>query len=467
MTFDYAVGLATISGMVVNNNLDVDGHAEFTSAQVINNLSVGTLNGYAYPYGIKLGTGMIRVTVDGSDTLGASAKYVNPFETISAALVSAVAGDEVYVLPGTYTQYSDIVVPDNVCIRGANVQGVVIQRLNATNSANLFTLGQNCRLEDLTVTMTTSSQPIAGAVYSVFNISDASSGATTKLRTLVANLNLNNPSGSGSALITTASASTKLSPAYITRSCTINVTASNLGANCYAKCVEALGQNRTSLRETMIHIDAFNCSGARIIGCETIAANSVIDLKSCTVSASGSNLTNCSLAEISQTASGSSIVLGYTTLENYSANFIGFTLNQTPANSTFGVIKTNGAAWLANDYSNQPYYLSYGTSVLSNLATVSANAVAYSPPQTCILHDITVRTNVSVGTANLYAKVYCNSIDSAGLKTTLTLSGNSIFARDDISSFKMLNTDLLFVELSGTGAVPTNFRNVYVDVGTY
>jgi hypothetical protein len=142
-------------------------------------------------------------------------------------------------------------------------------------------------------------------------------------------------------------------------------------------------------------------------------------------------------------------------------------MNITPANSTFGVIKNNGGTWNIGDYTSLNY-LSYGTQTLTNLANVSADAIPYSPPQTCILHDITLRANVSVGTAPLYANIYCNSITPAGLKTRLTLSGNAILVRDDTISFKMFNTDQLFVELSGSGTVvPTNFRSAFVDVGTF
>jgi len=341
--------------------------------------------------------------------------------------------------------------------------------LNATTSTNLLTIGSNCRIEDVTLTLTTSSQPVAGAVYSVFKVSDNTvTGPSTKLRTLVANLNLNNPSGSGAGLVTNGSSATNFNSAYLTRGCTINVNASNLDGNCYAKCVDVTGKNRTSLRDTILNLTATNCSGSRIIACETSAANSVIDIKTSTVSASGSGLTNCSLAEISQTAAGSVIYVGAgTNLENHSANNLGFTMDITPANSTFGVIKTKGGTWSTPEYSGDKYYLSYGTSLLTDIANISADAIVYSPPQTCILHDITLRTNVSVGTSTLYTNVYCNSVTPAGLKTTLALSGNAILARDDTISFKMFNTDKLFIELSGTGGVPTGFRNAYVDVGTF
>jgi hypothetical protein len=139
----------------------------------------------------------------------------------------------------------------------------------------------------------------------------------------------------------------------------------------------------------------------------------------------------------------------------------------TPANSTFGIIRTKGGTWNTGEYSGDKYYLAYGTSLLTDIANISADAIVYSPPQTCILHDITLRTNVSVGTSTLYTNVYCNSVTPAGLKTTLALSGNGILVRDDTISFTMFNTDTLFIELSGTGGVPTGFRNAYVDVGTF
>lgn len=111
--------------------------------------------------------------VTGNDATGSAGGC--PFATVGAALAAAKAGQTVWVLPGTYPEYS-LTVPNGVALRGFNqngqtpilgsglgpiAQGVVIGLSNATDAQAQFPIltvaGAQSLVSDLTVQLITSS----------------------------------------------------------------------------------------------------------------------------------------------------------------------------------------------------------------------------------------------------------------------------------------------------------------------
>jgi len=401
--------------------------------------------------------------VYGNDTLGAVGTY--PYATLSKALSVATNGQLVQIMPGTYTQASNLTVSSGVAIRGAGTQSVVIQRLNATTSVTMFTLGSNCRIEDVTLTLTSSTAVTAGAVYTAVNVDDGNI-PSAKLRTMVINVTNNNPSGSCVGLLTTGNSTT---PANVTsadtvRGSTINVNASGQQGG-YAQCIRVAGSNRTSARDTNLFVTGTNCTGSKLIGCETVSAG-YLDLRASVISASGdaTSITNCSLAEISQTNASSEIMLSYTRLQNHNANGLGFTPAQIPTNIVFGIFDTN--SWTSTDFFKS-YHLLPGTMVRSTSISNSANAAPFIIEQDCILRGVYLSANASLGASVMTLNVYHMTTASTPV-FSISLTGSSTNTSNNLNSYTFHNGDLMYVSLSGDDTTPnTTLRSFQVNVGLF
>jgi hypothetical protein len=98
------------------------------------------------------------------------------------------------VLPGNYTLNAGIVIPTNVCLRGLNVQTCVIQMLNVGSPTTLITMGENCRIEDLTLNLTSADH------YDLKGIQfNGTSTQTSKLRTCVLTVDNSAASSAGTS----------------------------------------------------------------------------------------------------------------------------------------------------------------------------------------------------------------------------------------------------------------------------
>ena len=106
----------------------------------------------------------------------------SPYLTVQAAVSAVSSGQTVWVLPGTYTLSSGITLTNGTSIRGLSLQTTTLQ-LNVTNSATMITIGENCRIEDLTLNLTctgsTNNVVLKGIVFG------GTSSQTSKLRTSV------------------------------------------------------------------------------------------------------------------------------------------------------------------------------------------------------------------------------------------------------------------------------------------
>ena len=108
-----------------------------------------------------------------------------PFLTIPAALAAITSGQTVWILPGTYTLLSGIRIPDGTSICGLSLQTTILQ-MNVTSTTTMITMGENCRVEDVTINLTctgtTDNVVLKGILF------PGTSSQTSKLRTAVLNV---------------------------------------------------------------------------------------------------------------------------------------------------------------------------------------------------------------------------------------------------------------------------------------
>ena len=103
-----------------------------------------------------------------------------PYKTVQAAISAVTSGQTVWILPGTYNLASGITIPNGTAIRGLNTQTVTLQMLGVTADTTLITMGENCRLEDVTLKLASSAHhTLKGIVFG------GTSTVTSKLRTSV------------------------------------------------------------------------------------------------------------------------------------------------------------------------------------------------------------------------------------------------------------------------------------------
>lgn len=93
------------------------------------------------------------VAVTGVDQVEEHAGHHNfsSFKTIKYALSSAVAGDTVFIAPGTYFEDFPLEVPQGVSVRGAGLREVFVQPTTVTNTSSAFLLNGETTISDFTV----------------------------------------------------------------------------------------------------------------------------------------------------------------------------------------------------------------------------------------------------------------------------------------------------------------------------
>ena len=238
--------------------------------------------GWTGPTGVTGTTGPAAPTLQVGNVLTVDAVYGNnttaatdptrfPFLTINSALSNASSGQTVFVRPGTYNE--KLTIPTGVALRGANTQTVTVQQLNTTSNTTLLTMGSNCRVEDMTFTLTsTSNVNLTGVEW------PSGTPLTSKLRTAVVNVvssatNTNTVVG----MLSAGSSATTYSGSDATRGITVSVDASSTGI---VRGLYMTGSNWFGIRDTNINARG---TGNNIVGVETTNAGSYASLKHSTV----------------------------------------------------------------------------------------------------------------------------------------------------------------------------------------
>jgi hypothetical protein len=125
----------------------------------------------------------IYVAPNGSDGTG-SGSASSPYLTISKAItqrntLSSTTNIDIQLLSGTYNE--TVVLPDYTALQGQSVQTTRIEVTGATENTTLLTMGENCRVENLTLILgsTTNNVGLTGIHFG------GTTTATSKLRTAV------------------------------------------------------------------------------------------------------------------------------------------------------------------------------------------------------------------------------------------------------------------------------------------
>jgi hypothetical protein len=135
--------------------------------------------GTSTPSGYLMGNVLRVDAVNGNDSTAVFGGA--PYKTIEAAIAASDPGVTIWVLPGTYNLANPITIVQGSCLRGLNIQTCIIQLIGVTADTTLLTMGENCRVEDLTLNLTSSTDNVnlKGIVFG------GTSTQTSKLRTCV------------------------------------------------------------------------------------------------------------------------------------------------------------------------------------------------------------------------------------------------------------------------------------------
>jgi len=95
------------------------------------------------------------VATNGSDVPNielTQGKHQNaPFASIGEALSQAVAGDTVYIYPGTYTEMTPLIIPVGVTVKGTGIRSVTVIPDATTDTETVFLMNGESTVSDLTV----------------------------------------------------------------------------------------------------------------------------------------------------------------------------------------------------------------------------------------------------------------------------------------------------------------------------
>ncbi len=368
----------------------------------------------------QVGNTVFVDAVYGNNTTAAADPTRYPFLTINSALSNVTSGQTVFVRPGTYNE--KITMPAGVALRGANVQTVIIQQLNTTSNTTLLTMGSNCRVEDITFNLSSTSNVNLTGV-------DWPSGTplVSKLRTAVVNVT---SSGTGSntivGMLSAGSSATTYSASDAIRSCTVSVDASSSGP---VRGLYVTGSNWFSSRDTNYNIRG---TGANIVGVETTNAGAYASIKHSTVRGGDASTNHF---DINRTAGD--ILLGSVDLVNNTANGNSFSVTTEGAVTHFGTTGnfTNGTT----------YYLVPGFVKQGDLPT---STFGIPVTQNMILFSGTFQSSpaLAVGTSVKLTAYKNNAITDMSMTIVAgaTLSSNTTqsvdYRRGDTFDFRMVPT---------------------------
>jgi hypothetical protein len=179
-----------------------------------------------------------------------------PYKTIGKAVSAVQTGQTVWILPGTYTLSSGITLKNGTSMRGLSLQTTIIQ-MNVTGSATMLTMGENCRVEDLTFNLvgtgSTDQIILKGIVFG------GTSSQTSKLRTSVVTVRNSTMAKTLSSTVTgvefngTGTLNSSVFSFNSLKGSTINVYSNGLGEK---RGILVSGTNQASTRDLNVYVAA-------------------------------------------------------------------------------------------------------------------------------------------------------------------------------------------------------------------
>jgi len=279
--------------------------------------------------------------------------------TVNAAISSAISGSTVWIMPGTYNLTSGIAIPAGSSLRGMSVQTTTIQMTNVTSDTTLITMGENTRIEDLTLNLTSNEHhTLKGIVF------PGNTNVTAKLRTCVLTVNNSTASNFGNSNVygIEANGTGTLGPASFSfislKGSTINVKSNGGGIK---RGIYITNNCVVTTRDLNVYVADPTFTGSTgptgaagsYFGAETSSTGAQIQCRSTTIYGPiGKNYFLGS--DVSQSATGSSIEIGPgTDIINKTANNLGLVVYVYPTTIFYGVkgvIRNSGRASGANAY---------------------------------------------------------------------------------------------------------------------
>ena len=421
----------------------------------------------------------IYVAPNGNDTTGIGAKE-NPYLTIDTAITKRltlsplITNATIHLASGIYNQTGTITIPANTCIRGANVQSTIIQQLGVIIDTTLVQMGTQTRLEDVTLTLTSSTNAnLIGINY------PGDTTTTSKLRTSVVNVTSTSTSTSNVyglyGPVTTSTTNPRiLLSSNAVRGSTINVTSSTTGRirGCYFE-----GPLQFVIRDTNVFAEGLNLA-TDVIGVETINTDSFIAIKTSSISGKGPGIVGGQYHDITQpaltTTAPAVLQLSGTDLIHADSNGNGFTVNTEPAHIYFILgpeIKYNAGGTI-EPTPNGTYYLVPGTSIpqFSKFTITTVPSIPFV--QRVILFEVIVSSSQDIPPgASITIKLYKTTTHGAlGTQVladiVLDNSTAPIYTKkiQNKSATFAASSDLLVVECATIGTSLTAGTNIIVGI---
>ena len=427
----------------------------------------GTATGsLAFP---KLGNTIVVDQINGNDITGA----VNglPFQTVNAAvtymgtLVLPPGGVTCWILPGTYALTGGLTIPNTCSLRGLSTQTTRIAWAASVpgGTATLLTMGENSRVEDVTLTLTSTN-----ATTNLVGVrTPATTSNTSKLRTCVVTVN-----NAGLAVGTTTNVygvlddgTGTLGPGTFsfnfTRGVTINVFSNGGGTK---RGVYVTGANDITFRDTNIYVAAPTdaASTGSYHGVETTNNDSDAEFRTCSISgpSTAGGYTGSDILQTAPTVgviTNKGIQLGPgVDLINKTAGGKPFTTYVTPTTIIYGL---NG------NVQNATRYLWPGV-----LATADNTQVFYRFQQKAVVQGMSINARVAPGGANAFTVTVLKSptgIVGSGVATamTATLSGANTLAFQYGVSVDFAQGDYLAVEIASVA--PGTAADIVVEIDIF
>jgi hypothetical protein len=378
----------------------------------------------------------------------------SPYLTVQAAVAAVSSGMTVWVHPGTYTLSAGITLPDGICLRGQNTQTTTIQMLGVTANTTLITMGENTRIEDLTMKLTSPGHyTLKGIVF------PGSTNVTAKIRTSVLTVDNSaaNNSGTSNVYGVEATGSGSLGPASFSfnslKGSTINVNSNGLGNK---RGVLVSGACIVTTRDLNIYVAApreTNSTGS-YVGVETTNSSAQIQCRSTTI---GSPVTtgNFTSSDILQTQG--SIQLGPgVDLVNKTAGGQNFTVYIYPTTIFYNVIgdlktgptsgylgpgsvsASSGSGGAISYPNTSPlYYHLQQKAIMFGLFVklTTAPGTGHSVTVTVYKNDVATAFTVTLANTDTSATYYASSVDfpqNVELSVGVTYTGNNANTAHDL-----------------------------------
>ena len=421
---------------------------------------------------------VLRVdAVNGNDSTAAIGG--SPYLTVQAAItaIGAGTGYTIWILPGTYNLTAGITIPNGNSLRGLSLQTTTIQMLGVTANTTLLTMGENTRVEDLTLKLTSSGHyTLKGIVFG------GTTSVTAKLRTCLLTVDNSAASSNGSSVVTGVEASGSGSLGVDTfsfnslKGSTINVYSNGGGAK---RGVLVSGNNIISTRDINIYVrqPTSTSSTGSYVGVETADTSNTgsIQLRTTTIGTvtpvAGNTYT---ASDILQTYPSTIINPAYlasagiqigpgTDLVTKTAGGKGFSTYVYPTTVFYG---------LKGDIKNvHDGYLWPGTQLVSdnNFPDSTANPAFYSIQQPSILSGLYASLNTAPGNNHTLTLLVKYTPISTGIITN-TIFTVTFGATDSVLSFyngslNLNRGDKIHIFLSGaTGANNSTDLSLQLDL---